>query len=638
MLRRFVGTKSGKKQSKSGVILVTILFILAVAFILIGAALIMTAKTRSRLYTFAEGSQARLTATAAAQLFDNALYTQEIRDKEFVQLCNADAKVYFKDPSIPGMGGDETTSPDNYTIAVFDKVGTKYTVAFTTRIGDEVENVLLTYEGVVHPTSTSPFAFQVELGEGGRLERVAIGSQYGTAARYNADDNVVVVRGSGSAPMDSCDYYSTFVTTAKFRSASGTHFYGDLVYAGANAGVDTTPLPGVGTGSGAMLYGCDVFFLNCTSAVQGGGSTNELFTASSGSPRIVFSNVSGGLFGDQGFSGFTGAPIYLLAYHQDSDSFTFGSSGVGLGIQTPLSQNNSQTPPGPSAVTGKDIRYYIGNLDQYTDPNYSPDPGNVDPRPSSYQEFCDAYSSLGLNSNGHAPAGADALSTTDTNSGSVYKVNGGTITSAYTISVASNNVVVYITDDITLKDGGSFIVTGGDGTDTSNKCYFILAPGKTITLDGDNACGFYSANVHAGGGLEDAITQTQAPVIYIIGSGATNTDTALGGRRQIAVLGNGDHIKHIEAMVALYPLTDTQNDAGDFYSYSGPSAQFYGRIIARTVVNATGSHMSIPYCPQFSSGENPNMLYEVTSDFTCVSFDYYYDDTDTNHGGSGLHE
>ncbi len=71
MLKRF--TKSGKKQNKSGVILVTILFILAVAFILIGSALIMTAKTRNRLYTFAEGGQARITCTAAAQLFENAL-------------------------------------------------------------------------------------------------------------------------------------------------------------------------------------------------------------------------------------------------------------------------------------------------------------------------------------------------------------------------------------------------------------------------------------------------------------------------------------------------------------------------------------------------------------------------------------
>ena len=633
MLRRFVGTKSGKKQSKSGVILVTILFILAVAFILIGAALIMTAKTRSRLYTFAEGSQARLTATAVAQMFDNALYTQEIRDKQFVDLCNADAELYFTDTSIPGMGGTPTASPDNCTVAVFDKVGDKYTVAVTTRIGDEVENVLLTYEGVIHTPSTSPFAFQVELGEGGRLERVDIGNQYGLDARYNAEDNVIVVRGSGTAPNDSAKYYSTFVTTSSFRAASGAHFYGDVVFAGHNAGVDTT---GGGTGSGFTLHGGDAFFIDCNNAVQGSGSPHEMFTGSATS-RVVFTNVYAGMFDDQGFTGFSGQPIYLLA-RDSGGNFTWGSSGVAINAPQNALVNPSTTPPGASAITGKDINYYIGNLGQYTDPNYSPDPGNVAPRPSSYQEFCDAYSSLGLNTNGHAPSGADTLSSTGTNSENVYKVNGGTITTAYNISVASNNVIVYITDDITLKDGGSFIVSGGDGTDTSNKCFFILAPGKTITLDGDNACGFYSSNCHGSAGLEGTISQTQAPCIYIIGSGATNSDTALGGRRQIAVLGNGTRIKHIEAMVALYPLNDTANDAGDFYSYSGPSAQFYGRIIARTVSNETGSHMSIPYCPQFSTGEDPNMLYEVTSEFTCVSFDYYYDDTDTSHGSSGLHE
>ena len=93
MLKRFVGTKSGKKQNKSGVILVTILFILAVAFVLIGAALMMTANTRKRLYSFAEGGQARITCTAAAQLFQSALEEQQIRDSQFKDLCDAGTVV-----------------------------------------------------------------------------------------------------------------------------------------------------------------------------------------------------------------------------------------------------------------------------------------------------------------------------------------------------------------------------------------------------------------------------------------------------------------------------------------------------------------------------------------------------------------
>ena len=90
MLKRFVGTKSGKKQNKSGVILVTILFILAVAFVLIGAALMMTANTRKRLYSFAEGGQARITCTAAAQLFQSALEEQQRGLQQ--ALKNAEAK------------------------------------------------------------------------------------------------------------------------------------------------------------------------------------------------------------------------------------------------------------------------------------------------------------------------------------------------------------------------------------------------------------------------------------------------------------------------------------------------------------------------------------------------------------------
>lgn len=56
-------------KNKKGVILVTVLFILALSMILISCALLLTSATRSRIYDKAEKTQARLTVTSIAETF-----------------------------------------------------------------------------------------------------------------------------------------------------------------------------------------------------------------------------------------------------------------------------------------------------------------------------------------------------------------------------------------------------------------------------------------------------------------------------------------------------------------------------------------------------------------------------------------
>ena len=397
MLKRFVGTKSGKKQNKSGVILVTILFILAVAFILIGAALMMTANTRKRLYSFAEGGQARITCTAAAQLFQTALEEQQIRDSDFKSMCDSGTVIYFTDPStrpIPGMGGAESTSPNNYTKAKFGKSGSLYTVRITTKIGDEVENILLTYQGSIPTVQQSPFAFQVELGEGGRLDNVKIGSNVAGSARVNAEDNVIVTRGDGSAPIGSCDFFSTFVTTTHMRSASGTNYYGDIVYAGDDAGIIAGTGGDLGgTGSGATLRvnsstggAGTAFFIDCDTPISGAGSTNQMFTGANGS-QVIFTDVGAATF-TNGFTGFGSNAIYQVHYDSSSGAISEQAGQVtitGDGVTNMASGASFAA----SASTGKDLAYYIGNLEQYKDPNYV-DPVTSTSRPSSFAEFAAA--------------------------------------------------------------------------------------------------------------------------------------------------------------------------------------------------------------------------------------------------------
>lgn len=641
MLKRF--TKSGKKQNKSGVILVTILFILMVAFVLIGSALIMTAKSRSRLYTFAEGGQARLTCTAAAELFENALQEQQITDAQFLQLCGngstPGATIYFTDTQIPGMGGTETGSPDNYTKAVFGKNGSKLTVAFTTVIGTETENILLTYEKNPGNTQSSPFAFQVELGEGGELDKVKIGHDLSSGGRYMAEDNLIVSRGNGMVDQDHSYFYSTFVTTKPMRSASGTEYYGDLIYAGANAGVDTTPHSnGSNQGSGAMMMGTgNVYFIDCNQALYGTGSTNECFTGGGNGSNVVFCNVGtgNGNFGGQGFTGFADGSIYRLSYDSSTDTFAAGSTSVTINGGNAGLPTGATTPPGASSATNKDISYYIDNLDVYLNTEHVNSNGTT--RPSCYVEFA---SSAGLNISGTG-AGNPALPLNA--SAGVYSINGPTtINDTYHINLQDGNVVVYVSGKMTITQNHGFVVSGDTGTNTSSRCTFVLSPGASIEIQGDagREAGFWSENCH-NSGLNDAVDQTQAPLTYIVGAGTNGVSMPHG---QIYCNANQGCV--IEAMVALYAYSDgtntinttNTNDAGAFNAYQGPSVRFYGRIIAKTIRNELGSFIEIPYCPQFSSGENPNMLYRAVSEYHISSFDYFYENSDSSHSQSGLHE
>ena len=78
MIKRLVKSK----KSKKGAILVIVVLILALAMIFIASAMMLTQATRRRLYSTAYQSQARLTVTAASEVFLEALKMQEITDND----------------------------------------------------------------------------------------------------------------------------------------------------------------------------------------------------------------------------------------------------------------------------------------------------------------------------------------------------------------------------------------------------------------------------------------------------------------------------------------------------------------------------------------------------------------------------
>ncbi|MCR5058378.1 MAG: hypothetical protein K6A81_07165, partial [Clostridiales bacterium] len=91
-MMKMINKSKKRSADKRGVILVTVLFILATAMIFISSALLLTSATRGRVYQNAEKSQARLTLTSAVETFVQALQMQEITDAALETYASEGAK------------------------------------------------------------------------------------------------------------------------------------------------------------------------------------------------------------------------------------------------------------------------------------------------------------------------------------------------------------------------------------------------------------------------------------------------------------------------------------------------------------------------------------------------------------------
>jgi hypothetical protein len=251
--------KIRKSGSKQGIILVMVLMILAMAMIFISAALLLTNSTRSRLYTNAEQSQARLTVTAASELFYNALETQEINDATLSGLATAGSTITMSSeasgtttggPSlIPGMG----TDPDNCTkVHIYSHTdpgtGKKYIyLDFTTTIDQETENVRMILREPTPTPNVSAFSVPVKIAHATSASVANL--NIGAGAPGSAKDNYVIIQGDGTTVdlrrSDSGKGFdSTFIFVGKTATTgcnvnfNTDYYHGDLVFVGDYAKMD----------------------------------------------------------------------------------------------------------------------------------------------------------------------------------------------------------------------------------------------------------------------------------------------------------------------------------------------------------------------------------------------------------------
>ena len=273
---------SGKR---SGVLLLTILFITAMALIFITTALTITIATRKRIYENAKSDQARLTVTSLSQAIWQAIYSQQINDNMLYNLAygtgGQGTLVQFDSLTIPGMGQPGSSATAYFWIIQEANESTKTKRKIGIECKCEIDGIAQYYTMVLQQNKsegkpTGDFNLQVELGDGGLFNSTVIGfdvSNMGSGWKdqipYDAADNVIVMHNPTFSSVDNHGLYSTVITDGRLELRDVV-FGRDVYFIGAAAGINFVSGQNE-TPSRVSDYG-DWYFWGTTSPIYRNGS------------------------------------------------------------------------------------------------------------------------------------------------------------------------------------------------------------------------------------------------------------------------------------------------------------------------------------------------------------------------------
>ncbi len=623
---------SGKR---SGVLLLTILFITAMALIFITTALTITIATRKRIYENAKADQARLTVTSLSQAIWNAIYTQQINDIMLENLARGGASngtlVKFTASEIPGMNGTTGTDCSAYFYVLQEPAAGK-PLKIAVECKCEIDGYAQYYTMVMekHDPEGSPspmFNLTVDLGDTGMLNSVNFGLDAskitGTARagqfEYMADDNVMFLHGTGTSDQDGSGFYCKVIS-------DGVIYLRDVVFAdnlyliGQNAGFDwsTTSQSGLANSNARG----NIYFWGTRYPFYINGTTPR--TADTASVNLkTFENMyfdlrpidaaGSGLtynINTQGFQSGTDGTNARFTYSNPSGMFGIhGTVYYENGITVTSGQNTSgwqrfdgdQTP---AALVNKYLKVDEDQLDTV---------GEVQAQLCGNMGDADEITATELAAT--TSLGADS-----------YTITGGTLDHWIDLSTAGDTYI-YVTGDlsITNKDGGN-----GGGfrlakTGSDIHAYIIIVGNAHITIDGGNGmsetncCGFVDQRCFNGTNYNNVtkLNQTTTPRFYIFTTGTgNNTDFALK-------MGNSGHHNNmtITAYIGFYPsVSRGTNGRAVWFEEGSINNVFYGRIAASGLSTKTGDNFNIPYCPTVpDSKPNRPEAYRDNTDFSVIN-------------------
>lgn len=621
-----------KKKNKSGVILVTVLFILALSMILISCALLLTTATRTRVYEKAEKAQARLTVTSVAESFQQALQMQEITDKALEQYANGNSTVTIEmENGIPGM---KTTTDNKTTAHIYNTTieGENYTcIDFTTTVGAATENVrmfLSQSEGVDPPDL---FSSQIDFnGDMDNNFRGAIGA----GAPSNAPDNLIVFRGNyHSNQSQGTVIDSDVLFLGKSNQNNNAYFENNEIFNGDLIFLDKYYLS---FNSTAVTINGDVYFIGAggqDKAFVGNDSANRTYGKSSSTWTFVNRSTNVSQTASNVFSAINNTKNTLFisapANNKWKADLSSALSGVGGYSSKMTTWQNSYNNGTSNNKVNKAKKYFTTDTSSLV--QYYP----------TTQQMKDEYGmpiSVSDCGSYEIKSFADLIGTAGVLPAKNYLIQGDTSWVGHQITSGSKPYVVvldgqkdyifFINESVTLE-GVVFAVLNPS---SAHHQYFILAPNKNITLNcvnsgdtGKVACGFLS--------IGRGYTSASDYVTAIGNMNMSNCDSYYNGVAKPTInfyaMGN-NKIDIIRGTVFEGYLGQFEGnyDGGSnskisFINANGANSfKFYGRIMATNIIS-TSADFKMPYCPSPKSTHVEEFT-EVGSKYSIVGFQYYY--------------
>ena len=626
-------------DDKKGVILITILFIVAVALIFITTSLMISISARQRVYTNAKSDQARLTVTSLAQSIWQAIYSQQLNDTELAGLANGNTLIRFNSSDIPGMNGYTDTDATAYFYTIAADAGgnpTKIGIECKCEIGGETQYYTLILkknqgEGVPHPM----FQMTVELGNPGMFNSFNAGvdahnlgsdtdrrnqMEYTLPDGTVPDDNIVFLNGDAQSDRDGSGFYTRVIITgdAYLRDAV---FTDDVYVVGQDAVlniVDTSQLDAPSRESrrgNAYFWGTNRPFETTQRGATATFSTfNNIYfdyrDIDAPSSSVQLNTSSTGFTNAGGFT-VDGTP-YLRGYGNThpwsiAGNVSYEAGGGGTYLASAPSGWNSFS--NGSDVVPSDLNNYLSVDDSMID---------------TVGEVLDPVNGYGTLAD-HSDAIEITSATTSLTGGHYYYIGTGglSLNSRINCDVSGGPITVYVTGNLTINSSSGdagFFITSPAGTE--NYVNFVLQNNKTIQVtsrDTSHASGFVDTRCFSGTSYSYAnIDQTSIPRFFVFAGYTGGTAMTLGDSGS-----NGGVV--CTAFLGFFPSTRRGSDGarlGLENVAAGSGMVYYGRIACGGMGNGTnaGGNLNIPYCPSIQGQLNYRQeAYRDNTDYSVVT-------------------
>lgn len=635
MVKRF----SKKQGSKQGVILLTVVFILAMAIIFIAACMVMTQATRNRLYWKAEQSQARLTVTSAAEALYQALLVGDFKESDLKTLAAQGATGILitaqgPDGYLPGM----STDSKNCTTLSLKRKDATYSEIYaylTTTIGDESENVKITFKVKPKTTPTGLFGNPVDYnGTAGKLNFESEGYVIGGGSK---SDNFLIIRKGCNVADSSSNIYSDVVFTEGNVSSLKSNFYGDMVF------LDNAKWA-VGTGGAGADSAKGVYFVGVNSATDALTSETAYDKFKTSSP-LVFANRKV----NQKINNLNGNNAYVIDV--SGTSATWKSSLV-------TAAGYSLTNPGDAA-----LQSVYAKASKYSSETFTKQIGTFPSTSTAFtklgidQATLDAGTEMTLDQfvskYGNQSAtdtkpmvGDDNTSNPGIETACIKITTGGTIgteandgTSRYTFLFdGGTDYIIYFTGTvnmskctfavvnpdsshnqlIVLKKGANLNISINDAQgDAYDGAGFLSVPRGTNSTSTSNYLTYiYGTDIPGGemtqsAGVSSYYDSTTKPTFYVIGAG--NNQVLFGAS------------SYFEGYLGLFN-PDTTTTSKVSCSGNGSTGQFlYGRMMFDGWESGgDAGRFYMPYCPGPGDNSSPDDVELYEFGYTVLKVDYYF--------------